>query len=60
MIMYHQAKFCIKRISSLEDIVDTVIFGHKSLCCDFDLEKSKKIFLRDTPAHDNVSQYPVW
>ena len=28
-----------------------------SLCCDLDLEDSKAIFLRDTPAYDDASPY---
>ena len=28
--------------------------------CDLDLENNELIFLHNTPAHDDVSQYQVW
>ena len=60
MIMYYQTKFGSKRISNLEDTVETVIFFYQmSTCCDLDLENSKLIFLHDTPPHDDASQYQV-
>ena len=31
-----------------------------SPCCDLDLENSKPIFLHDTQAHDDASQYQLW
>ena len=74
MIMYHQTKFLRKRISSSEDIVETVTSWSMSPCCDLDLEDSKPyepccdldledskpIFCMAIPAYDNVSPYQVW
>ena len=42
--MYYQTRFGIKRISSSEDRVETVIFDHMNPCCY--LENSKPIFLQ--------------
>ena len=39
---------------------ETVIFQHMSPRCDLDLEDSKPIFSRDTPADDDASLYHVW
>ena len=60
MIMYLQIKFGCKKISSLADMVETVISHQMSPHCDSELENSKLIFLHDTLAHDVASSYQVW
>ena len=45
IVAHHNTKFGSKMISSLADIVETVIFDHMSPCYDHDLENSKPIFL---------------
>ena len=59
MMLCNQTKFGCKEISSLEDIVEIVIFW---LCkpCDLDLEDSEPNFLYDTSHHDNKAPYQVW
>ena len=54
--MYHSIKFGYKKISSSE----TVIFDQMSLHCDPDLEDGKPIFLYDTLAQYDASQYQLW
>ena len=56
MMMYHPIKFGCKKISSLADKVETVIFDQISP----ELEESKPIFLHDTLAHDLASPYQIW
>ena len=63
MIMYHQAKFGSKRISSSEDIHSIYklsYFDCMSPYCDLDLEGSKPVFLHNSLTHDGASQYKVW
>ena len=60
MMMDHQIKFGCKKISSLADMAETVIFDQKSPHCDPELEDSKPIFLHDTLTHDAASPYQVW
>ena len=45
---YHPIKFGCKKISSLVDMVETVISNYMSPHCDCDLEDGKSIFLHDT------------
>ena len=59
MMVYHPIKFGCKKISSLADKVDTVIFDQMSPHCDPELEDSEPIFLHDTVAHDVASPYKV-
>ena len=49
------SKFGCKKVSSLENMVETVIFDQMSPHCDPELEDSKSIFLHDTLAHDVAS-----
>ena len=56
MMMYHPIKFGCKKISSLADKVETVIFDQISP----ELEESKPIFLQDTLVHDVASPDQVW
>ena len=58
--MYHPITCGCKKISSLADIVKTVIFDYMSPHCDPELEDSKPISLHDTLAHDVPSPYQVW
>ena len=58
--MYHPIKFGCKNISSLADMVETVISDKMSPRCDPELEDSKPIFLHDTLTHDVASQYQLW
>ena len=60
MVMYHPIKFGCKNISSLADMVETVISDKMSPRCDPELEDSKPIFLHDNLAHDAASPYQVW
>ena len=65
MMMYHQTICGCKRISSLEDKVEIVIFWfyiYIYICsrCDHYPEDRKPIFLHDTLAHNNTPQYQVW
>ena len=41
------------------DMTKTFISDNLSTHCDLDLEDNKPIFLNDTLAHDNASQYQV-
>ena len=52
MMMYHSIKSGYKKISSSEDMVETVIVDQMSPHTDPELEDSKPIFLHDTLAHD--------
>ena len=54
-MMYHPIQFGCKKISSLADKVETVIFDQISP----ELEESKPIFLHDTLAHAVASPYQV-
>ena len=55
-----QTRFDYKRVSSSADIEETIIYSdYKNSCSDLDLENSKRIFLHDTPAHNDTSQYQV-
>ena len=54
MMPHHQSEFDSEKISSSEDTVETVIFGHTSPHGDLDLEVSTPIFLHDTQAHDST------
>ena len=58
MIMCHPIKYGCKKFSSSVDMVDTVTFDQMGPHCK--LEDSKPIFLHDTLAHDDASQYQVW
>ena len=60
MMLYCQTKFGCKWTSSLEDIVEIVIFCLFNPHCDLDIEDSETIFLHDTPPHDNTPPYKVW
>ena len=44
MVMYHPIKFGCKNISSLADMVETVISDKMSPHCDPELEDSKALF----------------
>ena len=57
---YHLIKFGCQKISSLADMVETVIFDQISPHCDPELEDSKPIFLLDTLVHDVASSDQVW
>ena len=57
MTMYQSIKLACKRISSS---VESHILIYTSPNCDLDLEVSTSIFLHDTLAHDDASQYQVW
>ena len=60
MMMYHPIKFGCKNISSLADMVETVISDKMSPRCDPELEDSKPIFLHDTLALILHHHYQVW
>ena len=57
--MYHQIKFGCKKISSLADMAETVIFDQMSPHCDPELDDSKPIFLHDVLAHDDEPPYQI-
>ena len=64
-LVHHQTEFGCIRISSSEDMVRNKTkkqsyFDYRSPNCDFDLEDSKTIFLRDSLAHDDAASYQVW
>ena len=60
MILYYHIKFGCKQTSSLEDMVQTIIyFDYISPCCDLDIEDSEPIFLHDTSPHDYTPPYQV-
>ena len=59
-MMYHPIKFGCQKISSSADMVETVISDIISLHCDPELEDNKPIFLHDTLAPNDASQYQVW
>ena len=60
MMMYHPIKFGCKKINSLADMVETVIFDQMIPHCDPEQHyDSKPIFLHDTLAHDVASPYQV-
>ena len=59
MVMHHHIKFGYQKISSLADMVETVIYDYMSPHCDPELEDSKPIFLHDTLAHDLASPYQI-
>ena len=48
------------RTSTLEDIVEMVIFYNISPRCDLDIEDRDPIFLHDTPSRDDKSPNQVW
>ena len=50
----------LEKINYSVGIVETVPAGYMSAHCDHELEDSKPIFLHDTLAHDDASQYQVW
>ena len=52
MMMYHPIKFGCKKISSLADMVETVISDQMSPHCDPELE--------ETLAYDAALPYQVW
>ena len=57
----HPIKFGCKKINSLADMVETVIFDQMIPHCDPEQHyDSKPIFLHDTLAHDAASPYQVW
>ena len=58
--MYQPIKFGCKRISSLADKVETVIFDQMGPHCVPKLEDGKPVFLHDTLACDVASPYQVW
>ena len=58
-MMSHPIKFGQKRVISSADNAEAVIHGYLSTYCGFDLEDSKPIFLQDTLANDDASQYHV-
>ena len=58
--MHKPIKFGCKKIKSLADMIETVIFDQMSPHSDPELEDSKLIFLHDTLAHDVASPYQVW
>ena len=60
MMVYHPITCGCKKISSSVDMVETVILDYISPHCDPELEDSKPLFLYDTLAHDDASQYQVW
>ena len=55
-----KASIVAKGSATQKIIVETVIFDHTCSCCDLDLENSKQIFSRSSPAHNDASQYQVW
>ena len=58
MIIYHPTKFGYKKISSLEDMVATVMIDYMSPHLDPKLEDSKPIF-HETQAQDDASPHRV-
>ena len=60
MMTYHPIEFGCKKISSSADMVETVISDIISLHCGPELEDNKPIFLHDTLAPNDASQYQVW
>ena len=60
MMMYRPIKLVCSKINSSVDTVETVIFDYTSPHCDLELGDSKPLFLHDTLAQDDASQYQVW
>ena len=71
MIMYHQTKFCSKRISNHNTDFGSKMFGGLeniiwinidilTLRCDLDFACNNPIFSQDALAYDNLSSEYVW
>ena len=60
MVMYHPINCGCKKISSSEDVVETLILDYMSPHYGPELEDSKTIFLHETLAHDDPLPYQVW
>ena len=61
MMLYYQTKFDCKRASSLEYIIETVIFWlYKPSLCGRDTEDCEPIFQQGAQPHENTPPYQVW
>ena len=61
MIMYYILTTLVAKGPAVQKILLKLsYFDHMSPWRDLGLDNSKPIFLRDTPAHDDASQYQVW
>ena len=60
MMLFYQTMFGCKWTSSLEDIVEMVIFAYLSPLCDLHIEDSEPSFEHDSPPCDNTPPCQVW